>query len=307
MDKNKISILLCTYNGEKFLPKQIESIIAQTYENWQLFISDDGSSDNTLKIINGFVKRYPNKIKMVSGPKNGFAENFKQITLNKNIYSPFYAWSDQDDIWEKNKLEIAFKFLKKCNAKTPSMFCSRTTIIDSEDFQIRKSKKFNKKPTFQNALVQCIAGGNTMVFNHAAKIKFGKASLDTKIVSHDWLMYLVVTGVGGNVHYEKYPTVFYREHNLNIVGSNNTLIGAAKRLLRLMQGEYFFSISLNLRAINNIQMCLTNTNKKTYRSFIKMRKVGSHARIICARKMGIYRQEKIENIALFISILFNKI
>lgn len=99
---DEISVVLATYNGERFLKEQLESILTQLRDNDELIISDDGSSDKTVEIIKEFQKKYPH-IKLYQGPSRGFIRNFEFLiskAKNKIIFI-----SDQDDIWESTKVE----------------------------------------------------------------------------------------------------------------------------------------------------------------------------------------------------------
>ena len=94
----------------------------------------------------------------------------------------------------------------------PALFCSRTRIITAEGEPAGFSPLFSKKPSFRNAIVQSIAGGNTMVMNRAARDIMLEASRRTGFVSHDWWCYLILTGVGGIVHYSPTAKIGYRQH-----------------------------------------------------------------------------------------------
>jgi len=135
---SKISILLCTYNGEKYLESQLKSFENQTIaNNINLVISDDGSSDKTLNILKVFKKesRIPTKI-ISRKSAHGFGSNFAFITSQKFLSSDYYAWSDQDDIWINDKLERALKVLNAINPKTPAVFSSRTIITNNRNINI---------------------------------------------------------------------------------------------------------------------------------------------------------------------------
>ena len=107
----KIDILLATYNGEKFVKEQIESILNQTYENFNLIISDDASTDNTLNILEEYEKK-DTRIKVFKKEKNkGLIDNFE--FLLKNVTSDYFMFSDQDDIWKKDKIEKSINKLKE--------------------------------------------------------------------------------------------------------------------------------------------------------------------------------------------------
>ena len=155
---------MCTYQGQRFLSEQLASFENQTHTNWELWASDDGSDDGTIEILKEFKNRFPSKkVRIVNGPHQGFLLNFLFITCNKNIDANYFAYSDQDDIWKPNKIERAINYLKEVKKNVPSLYCSRTELINSSGQHIGFSPLFNKPPRFENALIQNIGGGNTIM------------------------------------------------------------------------------------------------------------------------------------------------
>jgi len=305
----KISILLCTFNGEKYLDDQLKSFEDQNItDKLDLLISDDGSQDRTLEILRNFKKtsKIPTKI-IFRKTAHGFSSNFTFITSRKNLNSDFYAWSDQDDIWINDKLERAIKELNNISPKIPAVFSSRTIITNEHNIKIGESKKFKKPYLFQNALVQSIAGGNTMVFNESARVLFNQATKIRKISSHDWLMYIAVTGSGGIFIFESIPLVRYRQHNKNLIGANISLRNIFQRIQLLFMGNLKNSISINKSCISLIENFLTNENKILYNEFYKFRNSNMINRFFRFLNIGIYRQGYAENFLFYIALLFNKI
>src|SRR5215467_9273459 len=109
-----VTILLCTLNGERFLSEQLASLERQTFKNWKLIASDDGSSDRTKSILQAFKASYePGKIELIDGPRRGAPANFLFLACRKNLVSEYYAFCDQDDIWEADKLARAIDILER--------------------------------------------------------------------------------------------------------------------------------------------------------------------------------------------------
>src|SRR5258707_3578754 len=164
-----VTILLCTLNGERFLAEQLTSLEGQTFKNWKLIASDDGSWDRTKSILAAFQKAcQPGKVEIIDGPRCGAAANFLFQACAENLVSEYYAFCDQDDVWDADKLERAIDALEQTDAGVPALYGSRTRLIDEAGNEIGFSPLFHRKPEFRGALVQSIAGGNTMVFNHKA-------------------------------------------------------------------------------------------------------------------------------------------
>lgn len=301
-----VAILLCTFQGEAFLKEQLNSFVNQDFKNWKLYISDDSSTDNTSSILNRFKKIYDGKCAIYPGPQSGFANNFFSIT-KKNIKADFYAWSDQDDIWEKHKLTRAIKWLKNQPKNRPAVFCSRTCLVDEHNKIIGFSPLFEKPKTFKNALVQNVGGGNTMVFNQKARDLFLKVEKEFEIVSHDWLIYQIVSGCGGEVFYDFSPLVRYRQHNLNAVGHNNTWMAQYKRLKMVSRGRYRYWNHQNIEVLKSLKFELTPSNYKTLQMWITLRQSSLIKRIYLLRKSGIYRQTFSDNVALYLAAIFGKL
>lgn len=139
--------------------------------------SDDGSQDSTLDILNRFGLE-TNRIRIFQGPENGFCQNFLSLICNDPIEADYYALSDQDDIWHEDKLARAVATLSNISREIPALYCSRTKLVDERNLEMGLSPLFRRTTGFRNALVQNIAGGNTMVFNHAARKLIRKAGLN---------------------------------------------------------------------------------------------------------------------------------
>ncbi|HEY9268215.1 MAG TPA: glycosyltransferase family 2 protein [Methylotenera sp.] len=303
-----VVILLATYNGQNYLEDQLKSFEAQTHPNWTLLSSDDGSSDETLSILKRYQSKWTNTHDMLLlGPQKGFAANFLSLVCKANINSDFYAYADQDDIWEPKKLETAIDFLKTIAPEIPALYCSRTKIVDRNNNQQGLSPLFNKTPDFANALVQNIGSGNTMVFNKAARDLLKIAGKETVVISHDWWTYMLVSGCGGKVFYDPVPKVRYRQHNQNLVGCNTTFKAMLERISMVTLGRYKQWNSTNIAALYEHYIMLIPPNKKTLDNFTKSRKGNFISRLWYLRKSGVYRQSFIGNLGLIVAVIFNRI
>ncbi|XBS69868.1 glycosyltransferase family 2 protein [Acerihabitans sp. KWT182] len=303
----KVAILMGTYNAQEFLESQLNSIAAQSFNEWTVWISDDGSRDNSLAIITEFQNKWgAERVVLLQGPQKGFAENFMSLVCNPAIRADYYAYADQDDIWETNKLVRALALLNGKGDQLPVMYCSRTRLIDEHDRELGLSPLFTKQPSFANALMQSLGGGNTMVFNHAARqllLEAGRVS----IISHDWWTYLVVTGCGGSVIYDAYPSVRYRQHSNNLVGTNKGWSNHMIRLRRLWRGEFKKWIDCNILALQQIKRKLNRENAQRLHCFTMARKIWLLPRLVILKQSGIYRQTLLGNLGLLIAALFRKV
>lgn len=304
----KVVILQCTLQGQHFLAEQLDSIAAQTYPHWRACVSDDGSADGTLSIVDQYRAKWgDDRIVVRSGPAAGFAANFLSLTCTADIRAEYYAYADQDDIWEADKLSRAIAWLESVPAEIPALYCSRTRLVDEKGQETGFSPLFSKPPSFANALVQCIGGGNTMVFNEAARDLLRQAGEDVRVVTHDWWAYLVVTGCGGKVFYDPYPTVRYRQHGKNLVGSNVYVFARLLRMRMLFNGIFRSWIDLNTQALQRIHLRLTPENRRILDEFCAARKRPLLPRLIGLKRSGIYHQTLLGKLALFAAAVLNKL
>jgi len=299
------AIILCTKNGENFLTEQLKSLEEQC-QNFDLYINDDGSSDKTEEIIKNFQKK--TKIKIIYTKKNydSATKNFlKTLKSIKNKYD-YYFFCDQDDIWDKKKIEISKIKLDSFQQDIPSLFCSSTEIINSKSKIIDSSKIFKRKPCFSNALVQSIAGGNTMSFNHETKLLLDKIVSIDSVVSHDWITYILVTAHGGKVSYSSIPLVKYRKHENNLIGPNKSLNEIFFRIYLLSKGQMRDWTKKNLRVLN--EFGLTRNSEKILNRFEKEAHNGNFfERLKYTIRSDVFRQTYLSNVALHFAILLKKI
>lgn len=300
----QVAILMCTYNGEAFLEQQLESIRRQRWSSWFMAVSDDGSVDDTLHTVARYQAMWgADKVSLWQGPRRGFARNFMSCIANRNLEAEFYAWCDQDDIWHEDKLHKAVCWLRSVPAGKPALYLGRTELIGVCGEPLGYSPLFKRPPSFANALVQNIGGGNTMVFNHAARCLLQDAArhldlLSLEIVSHDWWAYLLMTGVGAEVFYDAQPYVRYRQHDRNLVGSNADWHARLLRMRMLLQGRFRDWNTINITALEAVKLYLTPENRELLEQFKALRTQPLITRLRSLRRQGLYRQTLLGNLGL---------
>jgi glycosyltransferase involved in cell wall biosynthesis len=299
-------ILLCTYNGANFLDEQLASIEQQTHLAWRLMVSDDGSTDDTLDIIEKFRTRHPDRVSLVSGEGKGFVRNFMSVAASPAFAASYWAFCDQDDIWEADKLARAVAELSNASPDIAALYCSRTQFVDEEGNSLGFSPVCMRAPSFQNALVQNISSGNTMVFNEVARKLLCAADNDA-LSFHDWLLYLVVTGCGGSVFYDLYPSIRYRQHGKNILGPLGSWKGYLSRAKLILGGGFKSWIDGNLVAMSKIQLMLTESNRNALTAFVDMRRQGVAQRLIALHRHGITHQTRVGRAAITLAALCNRL
>jgi glycosyltransferase involved in cell wall biosynthesis len=304
----QVAILLCTFHGEKYLSEQLESIAAQTHKNWKIWVSDDGSQDQTHKILIEYQELWgKDRLSIHSGPREGFVTNFLSLVSRADSNSDFYAYSDQDDIWESDKLERAVSFLTTVPNQVLGLYCSRTRVVNQDDRTINLSPDYSKPPSFRNALTQNIASGNTMVFNKATRAQLIRIEDGSDIVYHDWFTYILVTGCGGEVYFDKNPSVRYRQHDSNQLGSNLGFLPTLYRFSLMLRGRFRGWNEKNISALKKYEDRLTKKSWESLRQFDAARHASLPNRMRLLIESGVYRQTLLGNIGLFIAALLKKI
>lgn len=304
----KVAILLCTLHGQQFLAELLQSIATQTYADWVVFASDDGSTDNTLEILRMHQAAWgPGKLFIHDGPAKGFSANFLSLLCNPNIQASCYAFADQDDLWEPDKLERAIEWLQAAPTGVAALYGSRTQLVDANNQFIGLSPLFQRPPCFSHALIQNIAGGNTMVFNQVARALVCNAGDCVDVVTHDWWLYLAVTGCGGRVFYDPKPSLRYRQHSGNAVGLDTDWRARLHRVQLLIQGRFKRWNDRNLHALERLRSQLTPENQRTLDLFKTARTRWLAPRVWGFWRAGIHRQSELSNIGLFLAAVFNRI
>ncbi len=302
-----IAILMCTYNGDRFLTEQLDSIFKQDHSNTLLYVSDDGSSDNTVTILKKYQALWgADRFFIVEGPQQGFAENFLSLICNPDIQADYYALSDQDDIWEPKKLSRALERLISHPDAEPNLYCARTQLVNEQGKTLGLSPLFNKPPCFKNALMQSIGGGNTMVMNHSA-INCLRSAGERKIISHDWWAYLVISGAGGTIIYDPETNLLYRQHGSNIIGSNVGFRALLMRAIMLLKGKFREWNTINIRALKESQSILTPENQATLDTFCLIRESSLVPRVLRFLRSNFKRQTLLGNIGLLVATVFKKL
>jgi len=308
MSSGSIAILLCTFNGARFLPAQLASYEAQDFTDWRLFASDDGSGDATVALLEDFQKKHgADRVEIRRGPKKGFVANFLSLICDPAIKGEYYALSDQDDVWHPQKLSRARQFLSSAPVDEPVVYCSRTRLIDEQGNDIGLSTFYRKRPHFRNALVQSLASGNTMVLNEKMRWLLMQTGADANAPAHDWLVYMTITAVGGKILYDSVPTVSYRMHSRNVIGSNDTAGARMVRARLLWQGRFQKWADMNVAVLERIEGLMTDENRTTFELFRRSRKLSLLPRAYGLIRSGVYRQSLLGNIGLAAATLAGKV
>lgn len=217
---DEIAIILPTYNGENFVGEQIDSIIGQTYTNWNLYVRDDGSTDNTVKIIKDYEKKDSRIHLMETGKNLGVKKGI--FHMLEHIQASYYMTCDQDDFWLPNKVENTYNLMKeKENEKNiPLLVHTDLKVVDENLNVIHPSmfafQKLSKKVDsfFQLAIQNNITGCTVMINEKLKNILV----YDSHMLMHDHWMGLVAAAFG-KIYFLDEATILYRQHGNNSVGA----------------------------------------------------------------------------------------
>ena len=228
----KIEILMATYNGEKYIREQINSIINQTYTNWNLLIRDDGSKDKTLDIIKKYEK-IDNRITVIRDNKSnlGFVKNFEELL--KNSRAEFVMFSDQDDYWLENKIEKYIEVVEKLDKKKlekPLLIHSNSYICD-KNLNILKEKFIDssiaRETKSKSIFFYYIVQGATVLINRNLIKKVVPFSNNVKL--HDRYFHLISEFLGNRIFINE-SLMKYRQHGNNEIGVRKN--GIIKKILK---------------------------------------------------------------------------
>ncbi len=307
----QVAICLCTYQGQEFLIEQLDSLLRQSYSNFCIWVSDDGSSDETLSILEKYQTLMgKDRFVICRGPGKGFVANFFSLLCHEDLHADFFTFCDQDDIWKEDKLERAVRYLSDTSSDVPALYGTRTQLINRNGEEIGLSPLFSRPLGFANALVQSFAGGNTMMMNLTARTlmcRVMKLVEVEKIVSHDWWSYLVVSGAGGVVLYDPSPSLLYRQHGGNLIGSNTSFFDRFSRIRLLLRGRFKDWTDKHIELLTKIQGCLSSENVNLLDIFKKMRQTWLFPRLFWFWRSHTYRQTSLGNLGLFVAVLLKKI
>ena len=227
-ENNKVVVLMSTYNGEKYLRTQIESVLAQKDVDVHLLIRDDGSTDKTREILDEYRKM--NKLDWYFGDNLKPARSFMDL-VKKSPSAQFYAFCDQDDYWLPNKLITAVNYLKKAEETQPALYYGKTTLVNENLEKIDQDGEYREFTTFGQAVVSSSATGCTMCFNKCLRDLINMYTPDYQVMHDGWL-HKVCLAFNGNVFYDKDSYILYRQHGNNVIGGTST---PYKKLQRRIQ------------------------------------------------------------------------
>lgn len=222
MHARRVCVLISTFNGSQYINEQIQSILNQKNIQASILVRDDGSSDNTVDILREYEGH--GDLVLLPGDGNiGVARSFFELLKNSPAEADYISFCDQDDVWYDSKLTWAIDRIEAVDDGEPVLYFSKQEIVD-EQLNVMGYSKTPRELGFGNALFECVTPGCTVVINKSARDLLLSNLPESLHMMHDWWMYLVISCFG-RIVYDPRPTMKYRQHANNVVGSSTSIFG----------------------------------------------------------------------------------
>ena len=296
-----VHILLSTFNGAAWLPQQLESLCAQTHDNWTLLWRDDGSVDATAAMMAAFAARVgPARCMQLKAPAGhlGVRESFLALlraAAPSLGTADAVAFADQDDVWLGAKLARGMAALAGVASAVPALVCTRQRLVDATLAPRGLSPTLRRPPGFPAALTQNIATGCTILLNRSAA-QLIAASHAPAPTLHDWWSYLMVAAAGGRVLMDATPLVLYRQHGANTVGAPGTMPARALGALRRGPAAFMRTLRAHLAALAAQPELMSAAARQDVARLQAALAGGRLARLAVLRLPGLRRQTALETL-----------
>ena len=304
-----VNILLSTYNGEQFLVEQVKSIQEQTYQEWQLLIRDDGSSDGTVEVIKQLAAQ-DSRIHFINENQ---VENVGVIksfhALLKHSEADLYCFSDQDDFWLPEKITLQVAEAAKYPQEVPLLVYTDLKVVDENlnvqhESMIRTQSDHANTELIQELTENTVTGGVAMINHALAELWTGQEN--HALLKHDWYLALLATAFGKLIYIDQ-PTELYRQHSSNVLGAR-TLRKRVKNWVRphILFAKYWNLIeSSQEQAKNLLDLPVSSQTKEIIENFVTIMDVPLRDRLRRIRQYG-YRKNRALHTVVFTSLVLTK-
>lgn len=315
-----ISIIMGTYNGEKYIREQLESIISQDFAGWKLFIFDDGSKDATERIVGEYILNYPEKIYYSKNTTNlGAARNFLnglgEAARLSALESEYFCFADQDDVWVSDKLSRSLAKITEIEGedKTPALVFSDVAITDSSLRVTAESyfaaERVNRRRTELNYLLMenKLIGGTVMINKALAEIELAgereKRGIPERLRMHDWWLGLLAAAFG-KIGFIEGITEYYRQHENNVVGGENFLAYLISRVNGFSQNRQrlYSCVTQGEEFLKYFGAGLSADKLSVMNKFVRLKYDGFFEKRASIVKNGFLKSGALRNLALMIFI-----
>lgn len=290
----KIDILLSTYNGEKYLKEQIDSLLNQSYQNFRIIIRDDGSCDGTLNILNDYVQRFPDKIIIINNNSKNLGSTNSFFELLHSSDSELIMFCDQDDVWNLKKLEVFVNYYEEevLEKNKPVLIHSAVEVVDeslrplSQQTDLFNNQKNGMNKSFCWQLFQNDVTGCTLMINSVMRDIINEIDFSCHyVIQHDWFL-AQIAYLENSKYYISQKTIKYRQHSNNVIGTQS--ISFFKRVMvKFKKGTSYPFYEQAQTLLLGIKP--TNNYYSTIEQFAALKSKNKFCRIIWHIKNKFYR------------------
>ena len=241
----EVAILLATYNGEKYVAEQLQSLKEQSFQNFICYIHDDNSSDRTVSIVKEFEERYPGQFKLVNYEGgHGAVGNFMSLAryVRNNTKEPYIMFCDQDDYWYPTKIEKELNLLKKSEkpSKPFLVYCDQEIVDGNLNIIAKSGMDYSKRKSgiddsFKELVFENCAAGCTIGINRCCLDLAINSVVENHIIMHDW-WFMLIARCFGDIGYVDESLMKYRQHGTNTLGADNKILsGKIRKYMRSLK------------------------------------------------------------------------
>jgi len=294
-----VVVVMSTYNGEKYLNEQLKSLAKQTMKPACVFVRDDGSTDNTAKLLEEWSQSTDKWLVWYQEKNLGPGRSFMEA-LAKAPSADYYAFCDQDDVWDSDKIACAVEALEK--KEEPYKVYVSNVALANNDMQIYGQTHFRANNTLQAALMYNQAIGCTMVINDALRKKITAYTPDYMIM-HDCWIYRVCAVLGGTMVFDNDYHMKYRQHEQNYSGgSKNKIEVWKKRINSLFGRKKHMRKNTALELLKGYASDMTEENRDIVGKFAEYDSSFKNKRRLIKDK-EIYSESRFGNMGIRVSVL----
>lgn len=304
----RVAILLSTFNGERFLREQLDSLLAQSHGNWVLYWRDDGSSDNTVAMLRDFAAAArPERCMPIADTAERLRPTASFLALLRAVHDggephDFVAFADQDDVWLPEKLARGVAALRCVPDGVPAMYCARQMLVDAALRPIGVSPRLARSPCFPASLAQNVTTGCTIMLNRSAAALVA-GSEPARATLHDWWCYLVVTASGGQLLHDDEPVVLYRQHGANLVGAPRSTARRAVAAMRRGPSVFMNVLRQHVEALQTQPQLLSPVARRQLAVIDRALRGGMVRRLMVLRMRDLHRQTLSETLLFWLWFL----
>lgn len=307
-----VSILLATYNGEKYLRQQLDSLFAQTYQNFVIYALDDDSTDSTFSILKEYASVHPEQLMIDKSERNSGNAKNTFFALMQKYKSEYTMCCDQDDVWNPDKIEKSLSMMiaeeKKQGKGKPLLLFADMEVTDEQlvvtnPSHIRTAKIDPTRTSLKHYVMQNLITGNTIIYNRALADLF--TEVPQGAVMHDWWLGLMASAMGSIVYLDE-TVMKYRQHGKNAMGARSGAL--LPYLYESWKRRDFYKNNLRetfiqAKAFNDIYgHCLTQQEQEMLAAFAHVPEKNKLSRIITLIRLGTLKDGILKKMITFLFV-----